>query len=144
LISFLLRITFALLFAAAASQIIFAQNASGNDSTARNLILQSPPNADAVSTVQTNAQANAQTNADENFQLDIVARHITENDYQASTALETVADNTRGVALRVGVFLTARRIDVNLRNVRGQVRFRGSLDSVLERLKLHRNSDPAP
>jgi len=144
LISFLLRITFALLFAAAAPQIIFAQNASGNDSTARNLILQSLPNADAVSTVQTNAQANAQTNADENFQLDIAARHITENDYQASTALETVADNTRGVALRVGVFLNATRIDVNLRNVRGQVRFRGSLDSVLERLKLHRNSDPAP
>jgi len=136
LISFLLRITFALCFVAAASQIIFAQNASATDLTARNLILQSPPNADSVT--------NAQTNTDENFQLDIASRHITENDYQASTALETVADNTRGVALRVGVFLNATRIDVNLRNVRGQVRFRGSLDSVLERLKLHRNSDPAP
>lgn len=140
MISFLLRITFALCFVAAASQIIFAQNASATDLTARNLILQSPPNADSV----TNAQTNAQTNTDENFQLDIASRHITENNYQASTALETVADNTRGVALRVGVFLNATRIDVNLRNVRGQVRFRGSLDSVLERLKLHRNSDPAP
>lgn len=136
MISFLLRITFALCFVAAASQIIFAQNASATDLTARNLILQSLPNADSVT--------NAQTNTDENFQLDIASRHITENDYQASTALETVADNTRGVALRVGVFLNATRIDVNLRNVRGQVRFRGSLDSVLERLKLHRNSDPAP
>ncbi len=141
---FLLQTTCLLFVVTAASQIIFAQNASSGDSTARNLILQSPPNADALSAAQINAQTNVGTNADENFQLDIQSRRITENNYQASTALETVADNTRGVDLRVGVFLNATRIDVNLRNVRGQVRFRGSLDSVLERLNLHRSSDPAP
>jgi len=129
---FLLQITCAILLLVGAFQPTFAQNASSKDTTNQTR----PSSADARSA--------AQTNADENFQLDIASRRITENNYQASTAIETDAGDTRGVDLRVGVFLNASRIDVSLRNVRGQVRFRGSLDSVLERLKLHRNSNPAP
>lgn len=129
---FLLPTTCLLLTFVAASQSALAQNAHGTDAAFQ-------------TTQSTTALSAAQTNADENFELDIASRRITENNYQASTAIETNADNARGVNLRVGVFLNANRIDVSLRNVRGQVRFRGSLERVLERLNLHRFvADPAP
>ncbi len=130
---FLLLAACVLLTFVAASQTTFAQNANGNDAVVQR-------------TQTTTARSAEQTNANENFELDIASRRITENNYQASTAIETNADNTRGVNLRVGVFLNANRIDVSLRNVRGQVRFRGSLERVLERLNLRRSvvADPAP
>ncbi len=130
---FLLPTACVLLTFVAASQTTFAQNANGNDAVIQ-------------TTQTTTARSAEQANADENFELDIASRRITENNYQASTAIETNADNTRVVNLRVGVFLNANRIDVSLRNVRGQVRFHGSLERVLERLNLRRSvvADPAP
>ena len=73
--------------------------------------------------------------ADEDFELNIVERRITEANFFASTAVGGAAG---GLDLRVGVALGAGRIDVLLRNVRGRVRFRGSLGALGRVLDAHR------
>ncbi len=90
------------------------------------------------------AEADARTSADENIELNIAERRITRRDYQASTSVEAGEETARGLRLRVGVALSADEINVLLRNVRGRVRFRASLDRVLERLNLRRAPGAVP
>ena len=84
--------------------------------------------------------------ADEDFELNIDQRRINEGEYHAETAVST--EGARGLRLNVGVALSASEIDVLLRNVRGRVRFRASLDPVLRLLDALRvaspQSQPAP
>jgi hypothetical protein len=68
--------------------------------------------------------------ADEDFNLNIAERHITEQNFFASTEIAAGDESARGLALRVGVAVGAQRIDVLLRNVQGHVRFRASLDAL--------------
>jgi len=75
----------------------------------------------------------AGASVDEDFELNIDRRRITETNYQAATAVE--AGGEGGLRLRVGVAVRADSIDVLLRNVRGHVRFRGSLAPVLRLLE---------
>lgn len=86
------------------------------------------------------------SNADEDYELNIDRRRIHEGDFHAETAVST--DGARGLQLNVGVALRASDIDVLLRNVRGRVRFRATLDPVLRLLDSRRNttrqSEPAP
>jgi hypothetical protein len=86
---------------------------------------QRPPGATANSTV-------GQTSADENFELNITEKRITEENFAASTAVEAGDESARGLRLRVGVGVGADNIEVLLRNVRGHVRFRGTLERVLK------------
>jgi hypothetical protein len=72
----------------------------------------------------------ARSEADEDFDLDITERRITELNFFASTEVSAGDEAARGLALRVGVEVGAGRIDVLLRNVRGHVRFRASLDAL--------------
>ena len=60
--------------------------------------------------------------------LDIAERRITQAPYR--TSLELVVDDARGILVRVGVALTADRIDVLLRNVKGSYSFRADFDGV--------------
>ncbi len=92
---------------------------------------QQPPPASRVATP-------AGTDLDENFELNIDLRHITERDYEASTAVEIGDAEGRGVNLQIGVAVAASRIDVLLRNIRGRVRFRATLDPVLQRINARR------
>jgi hypothetical protein len=92
-----------------------------------------PPAPRASPPVIPAAQNAGAANVNENFELNIAERRITERDFYASTAIETEAGDSRGLSLRVGVAVGASEIDVLLRNVRGSVRFRGSLD-VLRRM----------
>lgn len=78
------------------------------------------------------------TSADETFDLDIDERRITQQHFEASTSVGT--EGAHGFNLRIGVELGAERIDVLLRNVRGRVRFRGSLERVLDILNMRRGS----
>ena len=73
----------------------------------------------------------SQANVDETFELNIDERRFTKTDFEASTDVDTGGD-ARGVNVRIGVSLTAGRIEVLLRNVHGNVRFRGTLDRILE------------
>jgi hypothetical protein len=84
------------------------------------------------------------TNADETFDLNITERRITERDFAASTSVEAGEESARGLRLRIGVEVGASEIDVLLRNVRGRVRFRATLDRVLERLNARRAAEAAP
>jgi hypothetical protein len=85
-------------------------------------------------------QAAPSSSADEEFDLNIDVRRINEGDFRAETAVSTGA--ARGLQLKVGVALRASDIDVLLRDVRGHVRFRASLETVLRLLESRR--DPAP
>jgi hypothetical protein len=69
--------------------------------------------------------------AAETIDLDIPERRIHEQDYHAATELRV--EPNQGVRVQVGAGLSARAIDVLLRNVRGSVRFRFDT-SRLERL----------
>lgn len=85
---------------------------------------------------------NAKVEADETFTLDIKDKHIQERDFQASTALEIGSDDPNQMKVQVGVALSAASIDVTLRNVTAQVRFRGSLQSILDVLRSRPESRP--
>ena len=80
------------------------------------------------------------SSADEDFELNIDQRRINEGEYHAETAVST--EGARGLRLDVGVALSASDIDVLLRNVRGRVRFRASLDPVLRLLDARREASP--
>jgi hypothetical protein len=90
------------------------------------------------------AQNAGTANVEENFELNIAERRITERDFYASTAIETGAGEAHGLSLRVGVGVGASEIDVLLRNVRGSVRFRGSLDALRRILDARREPNPPP
>jgi hypothetical protein len=76
--------------------------------------------------------------------LNITERRITERDFAASTSVELGEETARGLLLRVGVGVGADEINVLLRNVRGHVRFRASLERVLERLNVRRAPTSVP
>ena len=94
------------------------------------------------SRAQTRAADVARGEADENFDLNIVERRITEPDFFASTEVSAGDEAARGLNLRVGVAVGAERIDVLLRNVRGHVRFRASLDALRRVLDARRAAQP--
>lgn len=88
----------------------------------------------------------ARATADEDFDLDITERRITERDFEAATDVSLGGDDgvdARGINLRVGVLARAEEMDVLLRNVRGHVRFRASLEPVLGRLRRATRATPA-
>ena len=84
----------------------------------------------------------SRTTADETFDLNIDERRFTRENFEASTSVST--DGDAGLNLRVGVALAAGRIDALLRNVHGRVRFRGTLDRLLEIIGNRRPQSPTP
>jgi hypothetical protein len=81
--------------------------------------------------------------ADETFELNIDERRFSRENFQAGTAVGTEEDS-QGLNLQIGVALAAGRIDVLLRNVRGTVRFRGTLNRVLEMMSTRPRPSAAP
>ncbi len=124
----LFHLVFALLIICASSVIASSQTSGGAETQT--------PNAQASVTPETQNR----TSVDENFELNIAERRITERDFAASTTVEIGEETAHGLSLRVGVAVGADEINVLLRNVRGSVRFRATLNRVLERL----NARPAP
>jgi hypothetical protein len=98
----------------------------------------------APSSPDTQTNDEARTSANEDFELNISERRITRNNYEASTTVEAGEESARGLRLRVGVAIGANTIDVLLRNVRGHVRFRASLERVLSRLKTRAANPVSP
>ena len=88
-----------------------------------------PPAADPVQRVS----------ADETFDLNIVERRTTENDFYAATSVGFASREGKHVSMNVGVEVRAGKIDVLMRNVTGTVRFRGSIQRILDLI----NSRPA-
>lgn len=126
----LLRSTQVLLFVFAVAGSLAAQTSNSS--------------AQPTTAAQAGAQSVNRTNADETFELNITERRITERDFEASTSVEAGEETARGLMLRVGVAVGADEINVLLRGVRGQVRFRASLDRIVERLGVRRTPETVP
>ncbi len=92
-------------------------NPKPNQPTPRVSMPQSPP-------------ARTRTNVDETFELNITERHYSQENFEASTVVET--GDASKVSVQIGVALTSARIDVVLRNIRGVIHFRGTLDRLLQ------------
>lgn len=118
------RIASVAFIVAALSVAVAAQDRVPANSRERRV---SQPNAQ---TPATSNATNAQADVNEDFELNIDERRITERDFFASTAIEAGEESARGLYLRVGVGVGASEIDVLLRNVRGRVRFHGSLEAL--------------
>jgi len=73
------------------------------------------------------------TTADENFTLSIKEERTTETNYERSTAVE-VSGKENGLLVRVGASVRAQKIDIVLRGITGNVRFRASLETLIQRL----------
>jgi hypothetical protein len=82
------------------------------------------------------------TSADESFELNIDERRFSRVNFEASTSVGTEGDTA--LNLQIGVAVAAGRIEVLLRNVQGRVRFRGSLDRILEMMNNRRMAAPEP
>jgi hypothetical protein len=68
--------------------------------------------------------------------LQIGERHIVEvQDYEAGRVLRLRSDESGALTVDVGASLSARRLDVTLRNVQGRVRFHADLSSLSRRLQ---------
>lgn len=76
-------------------------------------------------------QPATRTNVDETFELNIDERRYSQESFEAATAVGT-KNTGNNLDLQVGVALASGRIDLTLRNVHGSVRFRGTLDRILE------------
>lgn len=124
--------TLALFVIAASAAATLAQ--AGTDAAS----VATAPQQDAASNTE------ARTSADETFELNIAERRITRRDFEVSTSVEAGEESARGLNLRVGVALGAGSINVLLRNVRGQVRFRATLERVLQRINSRRATNPSP
>ena len=81
------------------------------------------------------------TSADETFILDIDERRFVKENFEVGTAVDTGSGSSQ-VNVRIGVSLTADRIEVLLRNVKGNVRFRAGLERILQILE--RRATPSP
>jgi hypothetical protein len=118
----LFRLAFAFVIIAASFVVASSQTSGGASATS----------SDEPQTPASESQN--RTSANENFELNIAERRITERGFAASTTVELGEETARGLLLRVGVAVGADEINVLLRNVRGNVRFRATLGRVLERL----------
>lgn len=79
-----------------------------------------------------------QTTADENFRLNITNKEVTETNYESKVEVAVESDTKPAVRLKVGAGVQAEKITLRLTNITGDVTFRGSLEKILERIKLRR------
>lgn len=105
---------------------------------------QTSAGAEAQSAPPPTSESLNRTSANETFELNITERRITEKGFAASTTVEVGEETARGLLLRVGVAVGADEINVLLRNVRGRVNFRATMERVLARLNARRATGAAP
>lgn len=123
---------------ALASVIIAASFVLASSQTSGNV------NAEAPSKPLAASETDTRTSANETFELNITERRINERDFTASTSVEIGEETARGLLLRVGVAVGADEINVLLRNVRGRVSFRATMERVLTRLNARRAPATTP
>jgi hypothetical protein len=82
--------------------------------------------------------------ADETFELNISEKHFTEQNFEASTSVGFTTADAKKLSLLIGVAVRAQTIKVDLRNVTGTVRFRGSLQRVLDAVHARQIASPPP
>lgn len=68
----------------------------------------------------------------ENFELNINSERIIEQDYKSSASIDFGEDSPRSLNLQIGSVVRAKKIDMQLQNIRGQVHFRGTWEPILQ------------
>lgn len=79
-----------------------------------------------------------QTTADENFKVNITDKRVVETDYESKVELNVNSENRPAVSVNVGAAVRAGQITLTLKNIFGDVRFRGSLEKITNQLNLPR------
>ncbi len=79
-----------------------------------------------------------QTTADENFKLNITNKKVTEQSYESKVEVAVESETNPKVVLNIGAGVKAETITLRLTNITGDIRFRGSLEKILEKIKLRR------
>jgi len=88
--------------------------------------------------VSASGQSNsaAPVSANENYELNIGESRVVESNYERSTSVELSTDRRKAsVTVRVGAAVFAEKIEIVLRGVTGNVRFRASLDALRRRIE---------
>jgi hypothetical protein len=75
------------------------------------------------------AQDKNQTSADEDFTLNITEERAVETNYERSKAV-AIGDAETSLSVRVGMSVSAQTINITLRGVTGNGRFRASLEKI--------------
>jgi hypothetical protein len=81
---------------------------------------------------------------DETFELNITEKRRTEENFEASTSVGLATTDPQRIKIQVGVALHARAINVLLRNVTGTVRFRGSVQRILDVIQVRQTTTSPP
>lgn len=68
---------------------------------------------------------------EENFELNIIEKRVTEENYQRSTNVKLETDKVR---VGVGASVGAQKITILMRGIKGNVTFRASLEPVQQRI----------
>ena len=79
-----------------------------------------------------------QTTADENFKVSITEKKVIETDYESKVELNVNSEKRPNVSVNVGAAVRAEQITLTMRNIFGDVRFRGSLEKILNQINLLR------
>ena len=80
------------------------------------------------------AQDKNRATANEDFTLNITEERTTETNYQRSTDVEAGGAES-GLTVRVGTMVSAQTIDITLRGITGNGRFRASLEKITRRIQ---------
>lgn len=83
-------------------------------------------------------QTEDQTTADENFKLNITDKKTTETNYESRVELKLNHKSRPQISVNVGAAVRAEQITVTLKNIFGDVRFRGSLEKILNQINFNR------
>ena len=79
-----------------------------------------------------------QTTADENFKVSITDKKVVETNYESKVELKLNSETRPAVSVNIGAAVRAEQITLTLKNIFGDVRFRGSLEKISNRLNLTR------
>ncbi len=78
------------------------------------------------------------TTADENFTVNIAEKKVVETDYESKVELSANSESNSAVSVNIGAAVRAEKITLMLKNIFGDVRFRGSLEKITNQLNLPR------
>lgn len=78
------------------------------------------------------------TTADENFRVNISDKKVVETDYESKVELSAASESNPAVSVSIGAAVRAEKITLTLRNIFGDVRFRGSLEKITNQINLPR------
>lgn len=83
-------------------------------------------------------KADDQATVKEDFQLNITNKQVTETNYNPKLEVAVKSETEPQVRLQVGAEVKAEKVTMTLKNIFGDVRFRGSLERILNQINLRR------